>query len=579
MATSVLAASTTTVMEDVVVFQKNDLPLLGYPIMESIRRQGKLCDVTLKVGDKKFTAHRIVLAASIPYFHAMFTHDMMECKQDEIAMKGIEPSVLEAFVNYAYNGRVEMDVNNVQSLLIGASFLQLQVIKEACCEFLKERLNPSNCLGIRDFADTMMCSNLNESATKYLHKRFVDVSKSDEFLSLSKEQLLPIISSDDLNVKGEEQVFEAVIAWVKRDPELRSVHMPELLAKVRLPLIKPQILTDRISTEELVRTCHECRDLLDEAKDYHLMPERRAQLQSTRTRPRCCNDITGMIYAVGGLTSTGDALSTVEVYDPICNLWQTAKPMSAMRSRGGVTVLSGQLYAIGGYDGHSRLNTVEVYDPVVNEWWEVAAMNSKRSALGAASLDGKVYACGGYDGISSLNSVECYDPENDKWFMVANMIKARSAAGITVFDGQVCAVGGHDGLSIFSSVESFNHFTGSWNMLPPMSTKRCRLGVATLNGKLYACGGYDGSVFLNSVEVFDPINQQWSLVSPMKSRRSRVALVSNSGKLYAVGGYDGQTNLNTVERYDPATNTWTDVASMKVHEGGVGASVIPLMPA
>jgi len=47
------------------------------------------------------------------------------------------------------------------------------------------------------------------------------------------------------------------------------------------------------------------RDLLDEAKDYHLMPERRLLLQSFRTRPRCVSYIRGHIYAVGGLTKSG----------------------------------------------------------------------------------------------------------------------------------------------------------------------------------------------------------------------------------------------------------------------------------
>ena len=55
------------------------------------------------------------------------------------------------------------------------------------------------------------------------------------------------------------------------------------------------------------------RDLLDEARDFHLMPERRSLIQSFRTKPRRCNDVVGIIYAVGGQTKSGNSLSTVEV--------------------------------------------------------------------------------------------------------------------------------------------------------------------------------------------------------------------------------------------------------------------------
>lgn len=36
-------------LEDIVHFSVHDLPTRGYVVMEEIRRQGKLCDVTLKV--------------------------------------------------------------------------------------------------------------------------------------------------------------------------------------------------------------------------------------------------------------------------------------------------------------------------------------------------------------------------------------------------------------------------------------------------------------------------------------------------------------------------------------------------
>ncbi|XP_071942041.1 kelch-like protein 18 isoform X1 [Antedon mediterranea] len=568
-------------LENTKLFLNTNLPLFGYPIMEEIRRQGKLCDVTLKVGNEQFTAHRIVLAAAVPYFHAMFTTDMVESKQDEIMIQGIEPSALEDLVNYAYNGRVELSRSNVQAILVGANFLQLQAVKEACCDFLKERLHPNNCLGIKRFADTMVCSNLFNAASSYIQKRFTDVYRSEEFLSLTQEEVQEILTSDELNVTGEEQVFDALIHWVRYSLEERRLLMPHLLATVRLPLIRPQVLTDKISTEDLVKSCHRCRDLVDEAKDYHLMPERRTLLQGPRTKPRCCNDIAGVIYAVGGLTKadpflTGESLRTVEFFEPISNTWHLGKSMSTPRSRVGVTVLSGQMYAVGGYDGSVRLDTVEVFDSLSGEWWDVSKMNSRRSALGVASLDGRVYACGGYDGISSLSSVECYDPKLNRWQIVSDMSKSRSAAGVTVLNGELYAVGGHDGLSIFSSVECYNHFTGRWTLVAPMQTKRCRLGVVAFKGKLYVCGGYDGSRFLDSVEVYDPVSNTWEYVASMQSRRSRVALVSNGGRLYAVGGYDGLSNLSTMETYDPVTNVWEYVAPMTVHEGGVGVAVIPL---
>ena len=63
-----------------------------YNIKYSLRLYSKGTNVHFaQVGESKFSAHRIVLAAAIPYFHAMFTSDMVESKQEEITMSGIEP--------------------------------------------------------------------------------------------------------------------------------------------------------------------------------------------------------------------------------------------------------------------------------------------------------------------------------------------------------------------------------------------------------------------------------------------------------------------------------------------------------
>ncbi|MEE6467543.1 hypothetical protein FKM82_007301 [Ascaphus truei] len=534
-------------LEDLLHVTVGDLPSRGYGVMEEIRRQGKLCDVTLKVGEHKFSAHRIVLAASIPYFHAMFTNDMMECKQDEIVMQGMDPSALEALINFAYNGHLAIDQQNVQSLLMGASFLQLQNIKDSCCSFLKERLHPKNCLGVRQFAETMMCTVLYDAANRFIHEHFVEVSMSEEFLALTFDEVLELVSRDVLNVKAEEQVFEAALAWVRYDREQREAFLPELLAMIRLPLCRPQFLTDRVQQDDLVRCCHKCRDLVDEAKDYHLMPERRPHLPAFKTRLRCCTSIAGLIYAVGGLNSAanfyaGDSLNVVEVFDPIANHWEKCQPMTTARSRVGVAVVNGLLYAIGGYDGQSRLSTVEVYNPEVDTWTKVGSMNSKR-----------------------------------RWNVVTPMSSNRSAAGVTVFEGRIYVSGGHDGLQIFNTMEYYNHHTATWHPMAGMLNKRCRHGAASLGSKMFICGGYDGSAFLSVAEVYNSMADQWYLITPMNTRRSRVSLVANCGHLYAVGGYDGQSNLNSVEMYDSETNRWTFMTPMVCHEGGVGVGCIPLL--
>lgn len=46
---------------------------------------------------------------------------------------------LESLVNFAYTGRIMININNVQSIMMCASFLQLNKVKDACAKFLTRR--------------------------------------------------------------------------------------------------------------------------------------------------------------------------------------------------------------------------------------------------------------------------------------------------------------------------------------------------------------------------------------------------------------------------------------------------------
>ena len=58
--------------------------------------------------------------------------------------------------------------------------------------------------------------------------------------------------------------------------------------------------------------------------------------------------------------------------------WTTKTPMPTARYGLGVGVLSGGVYAVGGYDGTTFLNTVEAYSPSSNTWLSKAPMSTPR---------------------------------------------------------------------------------------------------------------------------------------------------------------------------------------------------------
>lgn len=62
--------------------------------------------------------------------------------------------------------------------------------------------------------------------------------------------------------------------------------LSDLLAVVRLPFIHPSYLLNVVDNEELIKSSEACRDLVNEAKRYHMLPHARQEMQTPRTRPR-----------------------------------------------------------------------------------------------------------------------------------------------------------------------------------------------------------------------------------------------------------------------------------------------------
>lgn len=72
--------------------------------MNKMRLRTDFCDVGLKVGDRVFRVHRLVLAASSPYFSALFSGGMREADKEEVQILGVETQVFEVLLEFIYTG-------------------------------------------------------------------------------------------------------------------------------------------------------------------------------------------------------------------------------------------------------------------------------------------------------------------------------------------------------------------------------------------------------------------------------------------------------------------------------------------
>ncbi|XP_071951306.1 kelch-like protein 8 isoform X1 [Antedon mediterranea] len=546
----------------------------SFSILQDLYLDRKLCDITLIVGNKHIHCHRLVLACCSPYFKAMLTSDMAESRQDVITIKDLDEDAVDMLINFMYTAKLVLTIENVQQLLYAASILQLEVITKACCDFMRTHLHPSNCLGVRNFAELHGRSELVKSADKFTHEFFCDIVRQEDFLNISFDHFLAVIDSSDLNIENEMQVYKAVMKWVKHDLPGRERCLPELMSKVRLPMMSPEFLMEEVENEELFRRNHECRDLVDEAKNYYLALNKVVSkfspksITSDRVKPR--KSCAGVVFVVGGRGATGDPFRSMECYDYRNDTWLQVKEMNWKRRHVGVTSVNGKVYAVGGHDGREHLNSMEVFDPKRNTWVLVAPMNNKRRGLAVASLGGPLYAIGGLDDEVCFSEVERYDINTNTWEKAASMNTPRGGVGVCTFNGYIYAIGGNDGQATLNTCERYNPHLNKWTEIAPMHTRRAGGGLTVLNRSLFAIGGFDDSSPLNTVERYDVLNDKWKFVKPMNVCRGGVGVTTMCGKIFAVGGHNGSAYLNSVECYDPETDSWTMLHNIAICRAGAG---------
>uniref|UniRef100_A0A8P4G943 BACK domain-containing protein n=1 Tax=Dicentrarchus labrax TaxID=13489 RepID=A0A8P4G943_DICLA len=496
---------------------------------------------------------------------AMFSTDLIESKQERVAINGVEPQMIGMLVSYAYTSEVYISKANVQALLAAANLLDVMAVREACCRFMERQMDEMNCVGIHCFAEAHSCKVLEKRSMDYILEHFNSVHQQEEFLSLCVDKLTEILASDFLNVPKEEMVFEAAMLWLNKCLS-RKQSFEKVLEHIRLPLISPYYLHDVIESLDVVKENQGCQRLISEAKDYLLLKDRRGELYCPRARPRRSTGTAEVIVTVGG-EDDKVVLRSVESFDPVTNQWKNLACLPFAVSKHGLVVSDSTLYLAGGeFPDGSASREMWRYDSCFDSWIEMAPMNVARSELGLVMLDGFVYAVGGWEGRSRLDSVECYNPHTNTWQFTDSVKMAVTSPAVVALDGLLYVTGGAvledgDGTDL---AQVYNPKTSVWTEVAPMQIARSGSAACTLKGKLYVIGGWHASTEnTDKVECYNPKTNQWTMCAPMKERRYRPGAAVVDGKIYVLGGEEGWDRYHdTIERYCDETDMWEIVGEM-----------------
>ncbi|VEL07076.1 unnamed protein product [Protopolystoma xenopodis] len=377
-------------------FNVNDYPSESLNVMYTLFQAGKLCDVTLRVNSEKILCHRIVLAGASPYFRAMFTNGMLEAEMPEINIHYVSALALDRLVRFAYTGQIHVNELNVCEILTAATMLQMSHVVGACSTFLENQLHPSNAIGIEEFARSNGCIVLAQKSQTYIYKNFSDIVKHDEFLCLKLYKLINMIKRDELSVKTEAEVYNAVIRWANHDRAQRISGLIEALSFVRCHNLSPTFIQSQIKNCSLLASACQAKEylqcILNDLVRHRGVSDRRRTAGYSQVK---CLRI-WIIYSAGGYLRL--SLSTFECYNP-SGTWHHLPSIPSPRSGLAACSIRGCIYLVGGRNNNGMANVdaphVDCYDPGVNKWHTCAPMSVPRNRVAVGIIDDMIYAIGG----------------------------------------------------------------------------------------------------------------------------------------------------------------------------------------
>ncbi|XP_069020698.1 kelch-like protein 40a [Embiotoca jacksoni] len=561
----------------------------------------KFVDCVLKIQDKEFPCHRLVLAASSPFFKAMFLSDLKESKKREIVLKDVEPGVMGMILRYLYTSEINLTEQNVQDIFMVANMYQIPSIFSVCVSYLQEKLVLGNCLAIFRLGLLLDCPRLALAAREFICERYQVVVRDPDFLQLSPSELAIIITSDALNVEREELVFESLMDWIRQDETNRVKDLPELLHCIRFRLIPLEYFKEKVERHQYLRFSQEIKKELDLVKDAHsgrLPKPKKPGIdgakggEGSEDEEDEDEDDEEEGY-LPGILNNNPRFGMFEMelilmisdkgtvaYDPVGNeCFVVSESTEIPKNHSSLVTMQNQVFVVGGllYNEEDKDEPFSSYflqfDPVSSEWLGMPSQPNPRCLFGLTEAENSIFVVGGKelkDGEHALSSVMIYDRQSFKWGESDPLPYEVYGHGTISHKGLVYVIGGKsESKKCMKRVCVYNPTKFEWKDLAPLKTARSLFGVTVHNDQIFVVTGVTDSGLTSSVEVYDIASNKWSEFTEFPQERSSLNLISMGGFLYAIGGFAMMpsetsqepvpTEMTDIWRYDQSDDCWNGI--------------------
>ncbi|XP_077864338.1 ectoderm-neural cortex protein 1-like [Saccoglossus kowalevskii] len=511
-------------------------------------RQNDLCDLVLTVSGYEYPCHRSVLSCVSPYFKAMFTSGMQECKTTKVPLNDVDPVALRAILDYIYTSDITINQDNAQQLLHASSMFQMQTLFQVCCSFLKTQLNSNNCFGILKLADTYTCTNLNNVTIDYILHNFCDICKNEEFMELSKDALIKYLSDRDLVVEDEELLCNALIRWIEYNKEERTKHVARLLRFVNVAKLERRYI-DRLLTE------------IDTVKNV----ERAQQILECTPKTFRGHDATDSRYSnVMILSSPGNVQGSLELFDYDA-IKKTLIPYGVVKD----ITIEGHMSSVALVDGYRTclLNGQDSiwYVEGTKKGWVKTRQNVEHYGGTVVNIDEQLYVIENSATSADILTMKSSKCSHGDWQVVTRIPDGCCDSGIVVLNGRIFIIGGNQGCVAYN--QCYDLRARTWTKLKPAPRLFSECPAVALNGFIYILGIYSTEKKTNNeVWRYDPDIDDWCQVADLSVPGPQIGAVACNGEILSFCtskaepedtpiSHNSKRQLH-IQRYDFSHNIW-----------------------